>query len=39
MESAVARQGCHGIPEQTIRRRFIAGHENFETLYKPIVDD
>ena len=33
------RQGGHGIPEDTIRRRFIAGLENFETLYKPIVND
>jgi predicted ABC-type ATPase len=33
------RQGGHDIPEDTIRRRFIAGQENFESLYKPIVDD
>jgi predicted ABC-type ATPase len=32
------RQGGHGIPEHVIRRRFAAGQENFETLYKPIVD-
>jgi predicted ABC-type ATPase len=33
------RQGGHGIPEEVIRRRFIRGKENLETLYKPIVND
>ena len=32
------RRGGHGIPEDVIRRRFAAGKENFEKLYKPIVD-
>lgn len=32
------RQGGHNIPENVIRRRFIAGHENFERLYAPCVD-
>jgi predicted ABC-type ATPase len=31
-------QGGHNIPEATIVRRFKAGIENFETVYKPIVD-
>lgn len=44
-DMAVARvaarviQGGHNIPEQVIRRRFKAGLQNFEHLYKPIVDD
>lgn len=43
-DMAVARvavrvsQGGHNIPEQVIRRRFRAGLENFEGLYKPLVD-
>lgn len=32
------RQGGHNIPESVIRRRFIAGLENFERCYAPIVD-
>ena len=32
------RQGGHAIPEQTIRRRFEAGREHFENVYKPLVD-
>jgi len=32
-------QGGHGVPEDVVRRRFIAGRENFETLYKPLVDE
>jgi len=31
--------GGHNIPEPVIRRRFQAGLENLETLYKPLVDD
>ncbi|QTA79459.1 p-loop domain-containing protein [Desulfonema limicola] len=31
-------QGGHGIPEKIIQRRYAAGLENFENLYKPIVD-
>ncbi len=31
------RQGGHSVPEETIRRRFYAGIDNFERLYKPIV--
>lgn len=43
-EAAIARvaervrQGGHDIPEAVIRRRFIAGRENLETIYKPAVD-
>ena len=32
------RQGGHNIPEEVIRRRFIAGRENFERLYSPLVN-
>jgi predicted ABC-type ATPase len=32
------RQGGHHIPEDTIRRRFSTGRENFENLYAPLVD-
>jgi predicted ABC-type ATPase len=31
-------QGGHSIPEPVIRRRFDSGLQNFEQLYKPIVD-
>jgi predicted ABC-type ATPase len=43
-EEAIARvrlrvsQGGHDIPEPTIRRRFVAGRENFQHLYAPLVD-
>lgn len=33
------RQGGHDIPVPVIRRRFHAGRRNFDTLYKPLVDD
>ena len=32
------RQGGHHIPEDTIRRRFSAGLQNFERHYAPLVD-
>ncbi len=32
------RQGGHAIPEQTVRRRFTLGRENFENIYKPLVE-
>ena len=32
------KQGGHDIPDPVIRRRFIAGHKNFEERYKAIVD-
>lgn len=33
------RQGGHNIPAAVIRRRFVAGLNNFEQYYKSIVDD
>ncbi|TVQ97046.1 MAG: Zeta toxin family protein [Desulfovibrionales bacterium] len=33
------RTGGHDVPESTIRRRFQAGLRNFETHYKPIVNE
>ena len=44
-ELAIARvrqrvkAGGHNVPEQTIRRRFVAGLRNFEEIYKLIVDE
>lgn len=32
------RQGGHHIPEDTIRRRFFAGRDNFRRLYAPRAD-
>lgn len=32
------RQGGHNIPEAVLRRRFVSGRHNFDTLYKPLVD-
>jgi predicted ABC-type ATPase len=32
------RQGGHFVAEAVVRRRFLTGRENFENLYKPIVD-
>lgn len=32
------RQGGHDIPENTIRRRFDSGLNNFHQIYKPMVD-
>ena len=43
-EEAIARvearvlQGGHNIPEETIRRRFIKGYENFRNVYQPRVN-
>lgn len=33
------RQGGHHVPDDVVRRRFLSGRDNFETLYKPIVDE
>ena len=33
------RQGGHSIPPEVIARRFIAGLRNFETLYRPLVNE
>jgi len=44
-ELAIARvaqrvkAGGHNIPEPVIRRRFKAGLDNLENLYKPLVDE
>jgi len=32
------RDGGHEVPEPVIRRRFVAGLRNLETIYKPLVD-
>ena len=32
------RQGGHNVPEQVIRRRFVAGRNNFDLLYREKVD-
>ncbi|MFN6338675.1 MAG: hypothetical protein ACK41W_08120 [Cyanobacteriota bacterium] len=32
-------QGGHAIPPEVIARRFKAGLRNFETLYRPLVDE
>ncbi|MBT3294348.1 MAG: Zeta toxin family protein [Verrucomicrobia bacterium] len=32
------KQGGHSIPDQTIRRRFEVGRNNFDTIYRPLVD-
>jgi predicted ABC-type ATPase len=43
-EASIARvarrveRGGHGIPEETLRRRFPLSRDYFETVYKPIVD-
>ena len=31
-------QGGHSVPEDVIRRRFVAGRRNFETIYRNLVD-
>lgn len=33
------KQGGHNIPDDVIKRRFIAGLENFNTIYKDLVDE
>jgi predicted ABC-type ATPase len=32
------RQGGHHIPDDVVRRRFVAGRSNFDTLYSGLVD-
>jgi predicted ABC-type ATPase len=32
------RQGGHHIPDEVVRRRFVAGRANFEGLYRDLVD-
>jgi len=31
-------QGGHAVPEEVIRRRFVAGWRNFQRIYKPLVN-
>ena len=44
-ETAIARvrqrvsEGGHAVPEEVIRRRFHAGWHNFQTIYRPLVDE
>ena len=44
-ETAIARvrrrvtEGGHAVPEEVIRRRFHAGWRNFQTIYRPLVDE
>ena len=44
VEAALARvaqrvlQGGHNVPDQVVRRRFVAGRANFDGLYKGLVD-
>lgn len=44
-ETAIARvaervrEGGHDVPAEVIRRRFAAGLQNFEQVYKPLVDE
>ncbi len=33
------REGGHNVPEPVIRRRFAAGLQNFDKLYKPVVNE
>ncbi|MEO5362431.1 MAG: zeta toxin family protein [Magnetococcus sp. DMHC-8] len=33
------RQGGHPVPDETIRRRFAKGWENFQILYRPMVNE
>jgi predicted ABC-type ATPase len=43
-EMAIARvaariaQGGHTVPEEVIRRRFVAGWRNFQEIYRPLVN-
>jgi len=43
-EVAIARvaerviQGGHSVPDDVVRRRFVAGRSNFEQIYRPLVD-
>jgi predicted ABC-type ATPase len=33
------RQGGHHVPDDVVKRRSFSGRDNFETLYKPMVDE
>lgn len=36
--AARVAQGGHGVPEEVVKRRFVAGLHNFETIYRHEVD-
>lgn len=36
--AARVRQGGHGVPEETVRRRFAKGLRNFQDVYSPLAD-
>lgn len=36
--AARVAQGGHGVPDDIIRRRFVAGQRNFNRIYKSLVD-
>lgn len=36
--AARVRQGGHDVPEEVVRRRFLAGRANFEFVYRELVD-
>ena len=36
--AARVRSGGHAIPEETIRRRYMAGIRNFFQIYRPLAD-
>jgi predicted ABC-type ATPase len=44
VEAALARvaqrvlQGGHNIPEEVVRRRFVAGRANFDNIYRELAD-
>ena len=44
-EAAISRvkkrvlEGGHDVPESVIRRRFLAGWRNFESIYRELVDE
>ncbi len=37
--AARVRQGGHTVASEVVARRFVAGWRNFETVYKPLVDE
>lgn len=37
--AARVRQGGHHVPKRDVLRRFVRGWENFESLYRPLLDE